>query len=275
MMVLLSLPRQGPSALDNKRKPSCRHQVASSGSGTCPTIARVVCEDRDMPDIAVRRVDFGYFVRPPAETGTGQPRVDACLGYVVDHPQGVLLFDTGMGAHPEVDAYYRPRRVGLHAALATAGVQTADLSVAANCHLHFDHCGGNPLLGPIPVFVQTAELDAALRTPDYTLPELIEASRFEQVTGEVEVLPGVFLMPTPGHTDGHQSLVVRRADGAVILAGQTHDTATQYAADQLAWRGRRDGHSEPLPDIPAWLDALQHLDPRVVYFAHDRSVWTP
>jgi glyoxylase-like metal-dependent hydrolase (beta-lactamase superfamily II) len=154
-------------------------------------------------------------------------------------------------------------------------VQTSDLTIAANCHLHFDHCGGNPLLGAIPVFAQAAELDAALRTQDYTLPELIEPSRFQVVTGEAEVLPGVWLTPTPGHTDGHQSLVVRRADGAVILAGQTHDTATQYAADQLAWRARHDGHGEPLPDVPAWLGAIQHLDPRIVYFAHDRSVWTP
>ncbi len=228
-----------------------------------------------MADIAVRRVDFGYFVRPPAETGTGQPRVDACLGYVVAHPEGLLLFDTGMGSHPEVDAYYRPRRVGLHQALAAVGAKIADVTVAANCHLHFDHCGGNPLLGRIPVFVQAGELAAALRTENYTLPELVEPSRFEPVTGEVEVLSGVFLMPTPGHTDGHQSLVVRRADGVVVLAGQTHDTTTQYAADQLAWRARRDGHGEPLPDTPTWLDAVQRLDPRVVYFAHDRSVWTP
>jgi N-acyl homoserine lactone hydrolase len=227
-----------------------------------------------MTDVAVRRVDFGYFVRPPEETGTGHARVDPCLGYVVDHPSGTLLFDTGMGSHPDVDAYYRPRRIELREALAATGVQIADLRMAANCHLHFDHCGGNPQLAAIPVFVQATELDAALRTEDYTLPELIEPSRFEQVTGEIEVLPGVFLMPTPGHTDGHQSLVVRRADGAVILAGQSHDTATQYAADQLAWRARRDGHSEPLPDIPVWIDTLQQLDPRIVYFAHDRSVWT-
>jgi N-acyl homoserine lactone hydrolase len=228
-----------------------------------------------MADVAVQRVDFGYFVRPAEETGTDRARVEPCLGYLVDHPRGRLLFDTGMGAHPEVDAHYRPRRTGLREALAAVGALVADLSVAANCHLHFDHCGGNPLLGPIPVFAQAAELDAALRTPHYTLPELIEPTRFETVTGEVEVLPGVFLMPTPGHTDGHQSLVVRRADGAVILAGQSHDTATQYAADQLAWRAQRDGHGQPLPDVPPWIDALQHLDPRIVYFAHDRSVWTP
>lgn len=229
----------------------------------------------EMSDVTVRRVDFGYFVRPAQETGTGHPRVEPCLGYLVGHPGGMLLFDTGMGSDPEVDAYYRPRRTALPEALAVAGVRLSDLSLAANCHLHFDHCGGNPLLGPIPVFVQGAELDAARRTQDYTLPELIDGSRFETVTGEVEVLPGVFLMPTPGHTDGHQSLIVRRPDGTVILAGQSHDTATQYAADQLAWRARREGHGQPLPGIPSWIDTLQHLDPRIVYFAHDRSVWTP
>jgi N-acyl homoserine lactone hydrolase len=228
-----------------------------------------------MAEPTVRRVDFGYFVRPPEETGTGSPRVEACLGYVVDHPRGMLLFDTGMGSHPDVDARYRPRRTGLGEALAAIGVAICDLGLAANCHLHFDHCGGNPALGKLPVFVQAAELDDARHTPDYTLPELLEGSRFEQVTGQAEVLPGVFLMPTPGHTDGHQSLIVRRADGAVIVAGQSHDTTAQYAADQLAWRARRDGHGQPLPDVPDWMDALSGLDPRIVYFAHDHSVWTP
>jgi N-acyl homoserine lactone hydrolase len=228
-----------------------------------------------MADVSVRRVDFGYFVRPAEETGTGSPRVDPCLGYLVDHPAGTLLFDTGMGAHPETDAYYRPRRVQLPDALAVIGAEVSGIGIAANCHLHFDHCGGNPSLGQIPVFVQAIELDTARRTQDYTLPELIEASRFEQIAGEAEVLPGVFLLPTPGHTEGHQSLVVRRPDGAVIVAGQSHDTATQYAADQLAWQARGDGHGQPLPDPPEWMAVLQQFDPRVVYFAHDRSVWVP
>jgi N-acyl homoserine lactone hydrolase len=228
-----------------------------------------------MAEITMRRVDFGYFVRPVGETGTGRVRVDPCLGYVVSHPQGIIVFDTGMGSHPEVDAYYRPRRIGLPEALAAIGVQIGDLRLAANCHLHFDHCGGNPLLGQVPVVVQDAELQAALDTQDYTLPELLEGYRFEQVSGQVELLPGVFLIPTPGHTAGHQSLIVRRADGVVIAAGQSHDTATEYAADQLAWRARGDGHGYPLPDIPDWIDTLQQFDPRMVFFAHDRSVWMP
>ena len=227
-----------------------------------------------MADFSLRRVDFGYFVRPAEESG-GVPRVDPLLGYVVVHSQGTILFDTGMGSDPEADAHYRPRRIGLKQALAAVNVRKDNVTIAANCHLHFDHCGGNPSLGQVPVFVQAAELQAARDTENYTLPELIEASNFEQVTGEVELLPGVFLMPTPGHTAGHQSLVVRHPDGTVIIAGQSHDTASQYAADQLAWRAHQDGHGQPLPDPPDWVGTLQRFDPKMVFFAHDRSVWTP
>lgn len=111
-------------------------------------------------------MDFGYFVRPSAETGTGAPRVEPCLGYLVDHPDGLLLVDTGMGRHPEVDAHYRPRRRGLDEALADAGARVDDIRFVVNCHLHFDHCGGNPALPGRPVFVQRAELAAARDTVD-------------------------------------------------------------------------------------------------------------
>ncbi|MGN9908854.1 N-acyl homoserine lactonase family protein [Phytohabitans sp. LJ34] len=230
-----------------------------------------------MADLAVRRVDFGYFVRPATETGTGEPRVEPCLGYLVAHPDGLLLVDTGMGSHPEVDAHYRPRRVALASALAAAGTGVDDIRFVVNCHLHFDHCGGNPALAGRPVFTQRAELDAARHTPDYTLPELIDPPglRYEVLDGEVEILPGVLVVPTPGHTAGHQSLVVRRRDGTVVVAGQSHDTAAGYGADALARRATRDHHDAPLPAAPAWIDRLQRLDPARVVFAHDNAVWEP
>jgi N-acyl homoserine lactone hydrolase len=226
--------------------------------------------------IAVRRVDFGYFMRPAEETGTGSSRVEPCLGYLVEHPDGLLLMDTGMGTHPEVDAYYRPRRRSLPTALADAGARVEDVALVVNCHLHFDHCGGNPQLPGRPILTQRAELTAA-RGTDYTLPELVDAPglRYEQLDGEAEVLPGVLVLPTPGHTAGHQSLVVRRDDGTVVVAGQSHDTATAYSADALAWRAAHDGHEPPPPLIPAWIDRLQRLDPARVVFAHDHAVWEP
>jgi N-acyl homoserine lactone hydrolase len=223
-------------------------------------------------------VDFGYFVRPAAESATGAARVEPCLGYLVDHPDGVLLFDTGMGSDPDVDAHYRPRRRPLAAALARFGLGLGEVTMVANCHLHFDHCGGNPQLPGVPVFTQAVELATARRTKDYTLAGLIDGARvrYEEVTGEAEILRGVLLLPTPGHTEGHQSLVVRSEDGTVVVvAGQSHDTATAYGADVLARQARREGVSEPLPPFPEWVDRLQRLDPATVVFAHDHAVWRP
>ena len=230
-----------------------------------------------MTFISVHRLDYGYFVRPGEETLSGSPRVEPCLGYLVRHPQGALLFDTGMGSHPDVDDHYRPRRTAVAEALARAGSGVAEVDLVANCHLHFDHCGGNGLFAGLPVFTQAVELATARTVADYTLAELVDLPgvRYEELSGEVEVLPGVLLVPTPGHTEGHQSLVVRQPDGTVVVAGQSHDTATEFSADMLAWRARQDQHAEPLPRIPGWIERLQQFDPARVVFAHDHSVWQP
>jgi N-acyl homoserine lactone hydrolase len=231
-----------------------------------------------MADVAVWRVDFGYFIRPAEETGTGAPRVEPCLGYVIDHPDGVLLFDTGMGSDADVDAHYRPARRPLAAALAATGYRLDQVTVVANCHLHFDHCGGNLQLAGRPVLVQGVELETARHTAEYTLPDLVDSPAlcYEQLSGEAEIMAGVLVLPTPGHTAGHQSLVVRRADGVVIVvAGQSHDTSSAYGADVLARRAALDERPPPLPLFPVWMDRLQRLDPSTVVFAHDNAVWQP
>ncbi|HEX8095892.1 N-acyl homoserine lactonase family protein [Jatrophihabitans sp.] len=230
-----------------------------------------------MTPISVHRLDYGYFVRPGEETPSGSPRVEPCLGYLVRHPQGVLLFDTGMGSRPDVDDHYRPRRVGVAEALAMAGGSVAEIDLVANCHLHFDHCGGNGLFAGRPILTQAVELATARTAENYTLAELIDSpgTRYQELTGETEVLPGMLLIPTPGHTQGHQSLVVRQPDGTVVVAGQSHENAADFSADMLAWRAHQDQHAAPLPRIPGWIERLRQLDPARVVFAHDHSVWQP
>jgi N-acyl homoserine lactone hydrolase len=227
-------------------------------------------------DAAVRRIDLGYFVRPASEVGGPDPRVEPVLAYLVRHDQGLILFDTGIGAaDPDTEAHYRPQRRDLRSALAAAGVSLADVSLVINCHLHFDHCGGNPLLTGTPIVVQAAEL-AAARVGQYTFDELVDfpGAAYQEISGETEIWPGVWVIPTPGHTAGHQSLVLSRADGTIILAGQARDFASQFGSDQLARRAARDGVA-PLPGYARWLDRLAEFDPRRVLFAHDCSVWEP
>ena len=225
----------------------------------------------------VRRLDLGYFVRPADEYGGSAPRAEPVYAYLVRRDQGLILFDTGIGeADPETEARYRPRRRPLPEALAAAGVNVAAVDLVVNCHLHFDHCGGNPLFPGTPILTQAAELSAA-RAGMYTIDELVDFAgvRYEQLEGEYEVWPGVWIIPTPGHSDGHQSLVVRRVDGTLVLAGQAHDFASEFASGLLARRTVAEGVAPPLPEFRPWLARLLEFDPRRVVFAHDAAVWEP
>jgi N-acyl homoserine lactone hydrolase len=198
------------------------------------------------------------------------------LGFAVVHDEGVLLFDTGVGTgHEEVERYYHPRVTPLEEALRANGVSLRDVTAAACSHLHFDHCGGNTLLRGRPVYVQAAEARAA-REPDYTVPEWIGFGVVDLVEleadEETEVAPDCVLLPTPGHTAGHQSLVVSTAEGPVVLAGQA-----VYTHDE--WEGstdpRRDGMVSA-PDPLVYSESvrrLRRIDPVSVHFAHDHTVW--
>lgn len=222
----------------------------------------------------IRRLDLGHIIRPAEEAGTPMPRVEPVLGYLVRRPQGTILFDTGVGrsagdAGRWVDGHYRPHRRDLREALRSAGTDLDEVGVVVNCHLHFDHCGGNPLLAGKPVVVQGKELDLA-RGGGYTLPEVVDfpGARYETLDGEHEIWPGVWIVPTPGHTPGHQSLVVRQDDGTVVLAGQAHDFASHFDSAQMALRAGLDAYD-------GWVERVLAFDPRRVMFAHDNSVWEP
>jgi N-acyl homoserine lactone hydrolase len=225
----------------------------------------------------VRRLDLGTFVRPAEETDSDRPRVEPVYAYAVRTSAGILLLDTGLGeADEETEAWYRPRRIPLGDALATAGLTRDDVALVANCHLHFDHIGGNPQLDGRPLFCQRGELDAA-RAGDYTVASLVdfEGARYELLDGEAEIVPGVHVVPTPGHVAGHQSLVVECDDGSVVLAGQAFDSASEWSADALAARATALGHEAPLPEASPWMQRILAFDPRRVVFAHDAAVWFP
>lgn len=155
---------------------------------------------------AIRRIPLGHFTIPDDGDARAGEKVVVC-GYLIDHPDGPVLFDTGIAeGHAETEQLYRPTRRSLDEALAIAGVATGDIRAVVNCHLHLDHCGGNPRFPGTPIFVQQTELDAAHREEAYPIPGLYNFSgaAYEVHGGEADVAEGLRIVPTPGHTAGHQ-----------------------------------------------------------------------
>ena len=196
--------------------------------------------------------------------------------HAVIHRDGVFLFDNGVGlGNAEVERMFSPRVTPIEQALARQGISLADVTGAANCHLHFDHGGQNIRLPKgLPIFVQRREWQS-VHVPDYTVSEWIDAPghTYEVLDGgETEVAPGLRLVPTPGHTLGHQSLVAVAPDGVVVLAGQAVQTRAE-------WEGATDeAHSgeASAPERNAYarsVERLRALDPVRVHFAHDPSTW--
>jgi len=116
---------------------------------------------------------------------------------VVDHPDARVLVDTGIKElHPlTIDLDPRPRPPE------EWGIDLASIDIVVNTHLHFDHCGNNHLFAGTPIYVQRRELDDALTLDDYTIRDWIQPSgvQYVAVDGELELLPGVRLVPAPGH----------------------------------------------------------------------------
>ena len=188
--------------------------------------------------------------------------------WVVRHPQGNVLLDTGIGAgHESIDEWYRPEVTSLIDALAAVRLEIADIAVVVLSHLHFDHCGQQGMLGA-PVYVQAAEHEAAL-APRYTVAEwaAVPRDRLRLVDGEEEILDGVRLLPTPGHTPGHQSVVIEAGDERVVLAAQC-----AYRASELrsGLPGATNLHDHSWHDAARdSLDRIRSLAPLIAHLSHD------
>jgi N-acyl homoserine lactone hydrolase len=134
----------------------------------------------------------------------------------IEHPDGLVLVDTGMiDSTPELDDEWQPTPHPLPADLVRR------VAVVVCTHLHFDHCGGNRLYPGTPIHVQRRELADALTMDDYTIREWVDfpGATYVEHDGEAEILPGVRVLPAPGHTAGHQIVVVDTNEGPVVLGG--------------------------------------------------------
>jgi N-acyl homoserine lactone hydrolase len=158
--------------------------------------------------------------------------------YLVVHPKGRVLFDTGLHKATLDDPtayvgevlaryhsfhFYPGEEIG--ARLATLGVAPESIDIVINSHLHFDHCGGNGQLPNADILVQSRELAHARSvesTRGYLMSDWDTGQRLRAVDGEHDLFGDaeVVCLPTYGHTPGHQSLRVRtETGGEFVLCG--------------------------------------------------------
>jgi glyoxylase-like metal-dependent hydrolase (beta-lactamase superfamily II) len=212
----------------------------------------------------------------PADYDAYQGQSGVVVAYAIRHAGGVFLFDTGFApAGPDLEPFYgnwaiRPR--DMFEVLAEAGIDRAEITAIANSHLHLDHSGGNYRFPGVPIYVQRAEWAAGHET-DYTyLPSIdFPGATYHELQGEAEPVPGVHILPTPGHAPGHQSLVLDTPDGVLILAGQAAYTSGEWAGIPDAREGASVARDRAAYDRS--VARLKALNPKRVLFGHDEKGW--
>ncbi|HWP00631.1 MAG TPA: MBL fold metallo-hydrolase [Methylococcus sp.] len=179
--------------------------------------------------------------------------------HLIDHPPGRILVDTGMTEHHPWLEDMAPALMPLDR---RGGFDIGSVDMVVNTHLHADHIGGNHLFAGRPIYVQRRELDEARSRDDYTIREWLDAPGVEYtpVDGEHELLPGVRLVPAPGHTDGTQVIVIDGRDGGrpIVIGG-----------DMAVWFGELDA-----PETPGQRMVVG-LNPEAVHLAHTHDPWRP
>ena len=193
------------------------------------------------------------------------------FGYVIDHPDGAILFDTGVGfGNDFIDEVYTPRSERLDRALAEHAITLDSIVAVANSHLHFDHCGQNPAFfgTEVPIYSQAAEITTVEADPIYTDASWALAPERQRrvLHGDAPIAEGITLLATPGHTPGHQSVLIESDEGRVVLGGQLVWGLDEFTAPRASPTNVFDDEwtDQALDSI----NRVRGLDAHRVYFGH-------
>lgn len=172
--------------------------------------------------------------------------------FVVLHARGHVLFDTG--PHPGVfqDAFARwgglakafeplgDERSGILSQLESIDLKPEDFRYVVNSHLHFDHAGGNQFFPKSSFLVSKREMEWAQK-PDnegkgYFKADWDHPLAYREIEAPFDLYGdgSLVIIPLPGHTPGHQGLLVRlKKDRAMILSGDSVPCEENYLASKI------------------------------------------
>jgi len=188
-----------------------------------------------------------------------------------------ILVDTGIGTLPP--SYQKHHEVirkegeELRSSLKHAGLSPADITLVVNTHLHFDHCGNNQLFPKARFLVQTDEIRYAY-FPDRFMKVSYLRDFFDHdfdyipLKGRYEVEDGIEIIPTPGHTVGHQSLLVNWKGRNIVYAGDAAPLPENIEKRNIT--GMIFNSGQGLESI----DALRRIENPVYIYSHDNEQLT-
>ena len=208
--------------------------------------------------------------------------------YLIDHPKGKVVFDTGLHVATQSDPAARLGilarffSVTFHAGediaarLSALDIDAAKIRHLVTSHLHFDHAGGNAALPNARIVIQRREWEAGqdadrIAASGYNPADYDTGQDVFTIDGEHDLLGdgSVTCIPTHGHTPGHQSLRVRLADGEVVLTADAcylRRTLEELRLPPFAYD--REGMLASLRRLRALRDAGARL-----FYGHDPELW--
>jgi len=238
---------------------------------------------RSTEDIGVLLFAFtcGYITLPTSfflDGEEGNTKVPAAV-FLIDHPDGLALFDTGFsdryigmetGLGKIVDV---PDGETIDQRLLDYGVDPAEIKWIINSHLHLDHAGGNALLPNATMIVQEKEWDYRNAGEDnaYNADDFDTGQPVKRINGEHDLFGdgNVIIFPTPGHTPGHQSAKVKTVGGEAILAADCCNM--RQSLDEM----HLPDHCFDMTQYRSSLELLakERAKGTTIFFGHDPDFW--
>jgi glyoxylase-like metal-dependent hydrolase (beta-lactamase superfamily II) len=201
------------------------------------------------------------------------------------------LVETGFGPKlsPKQREFYRIPESRLLANLAELGYGPDDINFVINTHLHPDHCGGNTRIDngiavtafPKAEYVvqeqewhdatHPSERTRAVYLPENLLP-LQEVNQLRLIRGEAQITPEIRCLPTPGHTFGHQSVIIQSAGETAIYMGDVSPWALNM--ERIPWTTAFD--VQPLQTVDTKMSLRKWVlgNHALLIFGHDpKTPW--
>lgn len=200
--------------------------------------------------------------------------------WLLRHPDGLLLLDTGLGK-----AEWFPGEGRLQEALAEVGVDPGTIDTVAISHVHDDHLGAAVLPDGTPAFpnarlvIQSADVEALEAWAeeseedrgiwDGQLRPLMDAGLVDRIDGDHRLSDALHLQHLPGHTPGHQVLHVEDGGTHLIITADTWNHPAQLAhpewpsgadADDAAAAAARRAFLPVVTSDPSIVIAPTHFD---------------